>query len=420
MIKLLKNRSSFFKDSLTLISGLSLAQSIPFLISPILTRLYTPEEFGAYAIYIAITSILSVVATGRYEPAILLPKSERNADHVTALTILITFFFSLISLILVFFLNQEIVVALNVPEISSFLYLIPFSIFFLGLIKTYTYYLNRSKKYKSIAAAKLTQTSTLAVSQISLGFFGLTTSGLILGTFIGTVIGWFHLGFIGKLAKFNKTNYSLETIKEMGEKYKNFPKISAPHAFVNSISTRFPVFFLSSFFSSSIAGFFSLSMQVSLQPIKVIASALGQVFSRSITVKYNRGEDIHGFTKQTILKLAAIGAIPFIILIITAPELFELVFGSEWRVAGEFTQVLLPAYYLNFIVSPTVFISAMLDKQKEAFFIELIYLALRLAAISIGIALNSVYLTLTLYSIVGVIVQLYLILWILKISKENN
>ncbi|MEX0779652.1 MAG: lipopolysaccharide biosynthesis protein [Balneolales bacterium] len=420
MLKLFRNRSGFFKDSLTLISGMSLAQSIPFLISPILTRLYSPDEFGAYAIYAALTGVLAVIVTGRYEPAILLPESQKDAEHVTVLAIMITFLVSVTSLVLIIFLNHEIVTAFNVPEISSFLYLVPFSLLFIGLTQTYTYYLNRSKKYGTISTAKLTQTTTLAGGQIGFGYFGLSSSGLILGTVLGSAAGWLHLKIKSKLARISKKNFSPDVIRKMARRYENFPKINAPHAFTNSLSSRFPVFFLSSFFGSSIAGFFSLSTQVSLQPVKVVAAAIGQVFSRTISEKYNQGENIHQFTRQTVLRLAAIAIIPFIAVIIIAPGLFEIIFGSEWRIAGEYTQVLLPSYFMVFIVSPTVFIPAMLGKQKKAFIIELIYLALRFSAIMVGVVLNTAYLALILYSVTGICVQLYLINWILRISKENS
>ena len=82
-------------------TGTGLAQAIPIAISPILTRIYTPEEFGVFALYMAIASILTVLVTGRYEMAILLPKKDRDAMSLVALSIALSFFISIILLIIV-------------------------------------------------------------------------------------------------------------------------------------------------------------------------------------------------------------------------------------------------------------------------------------------------------------------------------
>ena len=83
-------QSAYARNVLTLMTGTSLAQAIPVAISPILTRLYSPEEFGLFALYMAVAMIVSVLVTGRYELAILLPRNEPDALHIAALAIIIS------------------------------------------------------------------------------------------------------------------------------------------------------------------------------------------------------------------------------------------------------------------------------------------------------------------------------------------
>jgi len=52
MINKLKLKSEFAKNVLTLMTGTTIAQAIPIAISPILTRIYTPEDFGVFALNI--------------------------------------------------------------------------------------------------------------------------------------------------------------------------------------------------------------------------------------------------------------------------------------------------------------------------------------------------------------------------------
>lgn len=91
MLKKLKPQSEFSRNVLTLMTGTSIAQAIPLAISPILTRIYTPEDFGIFALYMSVASMIAVTATGRYELAIMLPKKDDDAMNIVALSIVISF-----------------------------------------------------------------------------------------------------------------------------------------------------------------------------------------------------------------------------------------------------------------------------------------------------------------------------------------
>ena len=89
MLNKLKPKSEFTRNVLTLMTGTTIAQAIPIVISPILTRIYTPEDFGLFALFIAITSVFGSIATGRYELAIMLPNKDENAINILALGLII-------------------------------------------------------------------------------------------------------------------------------------------------------------------------------------------------------------------------------------------------------------------------------------------------------------------------------------------
>ena len=86
MLTKLKPKSEFTRNVLTLMTGTTIAQAIPIAISPILTRLYTPKDFGVLALFVAITSIFGSIANGRYELAIMLPKKDEDAINIFAST----------------------------------------------------------------------------------------------------------------------------------------------------------------------------------------------------------------------------------------------------------------------------------------------------------------------------------------------
>ncbi|MFO7843100.1 MAG: oligosaccharide flippase family protein [Bacteroidales bacterium] len=147
--------SEFYKNVLTLVSGTAIAQAIPILISPILTRLYSPSDFGLIALYLAIVNIFVIVATGRYNLAIMLPEDEKEASDLKFLSIYINLFVSIILLFVVLILNDPVTRILDNEDISVWLYFIPLSVFIRALFKIYEYYENRRKNYKSISFANV-------------------------------------------------------------------------------------------------------------------------------------------------------------------------------------------------------------------------------------------------------------------------
>ena len=131
MLKRFKPKSEFNRNILTLMTGTTIAQAIPIAISPILTRIYTPEDFGIFAIFLAITLIIGSIANGRYELAIMIPKKDEDAINIFALGFIITTSISLLLLVLVLIFQKYFIFLLKNEEIGVWLYFVPISVFFL-------------------------------------------------------------------------------------------------------------------------------------------------------------------------------------------------------------------------------------------------------------------------------------------------
>jgi len=131
MINRLKPKSEFSRNVLTLMTGTTIAQAIPIAISPILTRIYTPEDFGVVGLFGAISGIFGAIATGKYELAIMLPRKDEDAINIFALGFIITATLTFVSLLIVSFLADSLAILLNNKEIEFWLYFIPISVFLL-------------------------------------------------------------------------------------------------------------------------------------------------------------------------------------------------------------------------------------------------------------------------------------------------
>lgn len=89
-------RGSFVRNVAVLAGGTAAGQAIVVLASPVLTRLYTPEDFGVLAVYASLLCVLSTVATLRYELAIPLPKRDEDAAALVVLCLVIVLGMSLL------------------------------------------------------------------------------------------------------------------------------------------------------------------------------------------------------------------------------------------------------------------------------------------------------------------------------------
>ncbi len=183
----------FLKNAATLVSATVLAQFITIAVSPVLTRIYNAEDFGLLAVFMSIVSVLSIIATGRYEMAIMLPENEEDAADLLVLSLAIAFLFSLTILFFVHFFNEQIALASGVEEIKNWLYLVPLSVFLLGCFQAFNYWNNRQKLFAPIAKAKVIRTSATSVSATAIWLAGLVkTGGMVWGQIVGEFLGSFY------------------------------------------------------------------------------------------------------------------------------------------------------------------------------------------------------------------------------------
>ena len=229
-------KSEFVRNVLTLMTGTAIAQAIPVLISPILTRLYTPEDFAVLALFMSVVVIIGAISTARYELAIMLPKHKRDAVNILALSLIINIIVSLISLIIILIFKNQIILLLGSEELRIWLYFAPVTIFFIGVYQAFNYWSTRNKTFTKNAISRVAQSSTVAATNLSVGFVKAGPVGLISGAILGQIIGALVLSW-ETLVNFNKfrKQLSVKLIKTNAKKYSNFLKINTPHAFVDSL-----------------------------------------------------------------------------------------------------------------------------------------------------------------------------------------
>ncbi len=419
MFSRFKPKSEFRRNVLTLMTGATIAQAISITISPILTRIYTPEDFGVLALYVAMVSIFASIGGGRYDYAIILPEKEEEAVNVFALSFVILVLFSMVLLLVVILFNEEITSLFKSDEIGFWLYFIPISVFFTALFNFLTFYNNRDKNYKDIAMATVIKSFILVTVQLIIGFIKGGVVGLISGQIVSTFFANMKLLKNIIQTEFFLSKISIDKMILVAKKYKKFPKYQMPNAILNTFSSHIPIFIFSSFFLTSIVGFYSLATRILFAPLMIISSANSKVYNQSVTEIYNRNGDSYTFTISFLISLLKKIIVPFVLIVLFAPQLFSFIFGEVWREAGIYTQILSPYILLNVMVSSVAFIAFLLQQQKKSLILSIIHTLLSLIAIFIGIYFDNIYISLALYMFVSSMILIYNLVWMLTILKKD-
>jgi O-antigen/teichoic acid export membrane protein len=396
-------KSQYARNVYTLIVGTTLAQFISIALSPILTRLYSPEEFGLFALFVSAIVILSVFVTGRYELAIMLPRRDRDALHITILAIMLSVAINLALLFIIFFVHSFTPFFDNSALVYWF-YWVPVSTLLLGIHQSLSYWSNRKCKYKRLAISRTLQSTSSAMLQIGVGYVGIGAVGLISGHIVGQVLAIGVFGFlVWREDRKQIRTFNLIRSFALAKKYINFPKfLIAAHGF-NIASAQMPVLLLTALFNIKIAGFFTLTQRVISAPIALISGAIGDVFRQEASYAYIHQGNCQEIYKKTFKRLVLISIFPFAIFFFLAPELFSLIFGEPWRTAGEYAKILAPMAFLQFITSPLSSMFIIAEKQRLDLLWQVFLIVLIVISFSIGKVLSDSTLALILVSITGCI-----------------
>lgn len=345
-------RSQFARNVAVLSSGTAAAQAIPIAVSPLLTRLYPPDEFGLVALYVSCVSVLSVIATMRYEMAIVLPSSDRDAANLAALSLKICAAVSLTLYLAIVPFGGAIAVSLGNQHLAPWLWLLPVSVFAIGASNIFLFWSNRKSLYRLMAVNKIQHSAWGGATKTVLGFIGVN-GGQILGAFVGSALSTFWLG--ARVLRDGKSFLRQITSHgqwAMARRYSNHPRHIVPSQLIGTIALQLPIFLISSVYSIADAGLFSLAYQLVSLPTGLVANAVGDVYRQRIAVAYNEKGDFSDIFLSTLKTTFLLSLVPFAALYFIAPELFAFAFGPSWRISGEYAQVLVVAAYFQFVFTP--------------------------------------------------------------------
>jgi O-antigen/teichoic acid export membrane protein len=398
-----------------LVGGTASAQILLVLVSPILTRLYSPQDFGLLAVYASLLALINVVSSLRYGLAIPLPEYAEDAAHVVILCLILIVFSGLLTGVLILLFGDSIAKKLGVPILSDHLWLLPLGVLFAGAYTVFNYWGVRTKRFASIAATKLWQGIVTIVVQLT--FYKLGSIALLVGQVAGHGMGTTRLA-APAIATGEFKRVTWRGVLSAASRYRRFPIYSTWEGFGSKAGVELPPILFASLFGPGAAGLYALSNRVLQLPVSLVGTAVGQVFFAEAAEARRTGK-IGSLVDKMHNILAHIGMGPSLILIVVAPDLFTVVFGADWREAGEFARWMTPWLYLVFVSSPLSTLFAVFEKQNQALVFQSILLASRVSALVIGAMIGDLMCTVMLFSAVSAVCWLGFLFWIAHIAGNS-
>ncbi|HBT47661.1 MAG TPA: polysaccharide biosynthesis protein [Peptococcaceae bacterium] len=415
-LKALLPKSSFARNVAVLAGGTAVGQAIVVLASPILTRLYTPEDFGVLAVYSSLLGILSTVAALRYELAIPLPEKDEDAAALVVLSLIIVLGMSLLVGLGVWLGGEQVARWVNAETLRPHLWLLPVGMGFVGTYQVLNYWTTRRKLFDVVSLTKLTQSGTQVAVQLVSGALGVTPLGLIIGHIAGQSAG---IGVLFRRSGVSLRLFPANKLVALARQHWKFPVFNSWGALINIVGIQAAPLLLTTYFGTAISGLFMLTMRVLTLPASLIGNAVAQVFYPTIAAQTQKPEAVRTLLARASTALLPVAFAIFALVGLWGRELFALIFGAEWLEAGLYASYLSPWLFLNFISSPLSTFVLAKGRQDTAMWITLYETVLRLSVLLFAGFMGSPLLAVRLYGLAGMVISGVYISWIFRLAGSS-
>jgi O-antigen/teichoic acid export membrane protein len=410
-----------FLGPVSLLAGsAALAHGISAAVLPVISRLYTPADFGVLAAFAGLLSVISVAASLRFDVAIPLPEHDEDALNLLALAIIIAFAVSLALGVVLLFTGGWVARLLNQPALAPYLWLIPVGVALASSYSALQYWFVRRKEFSLIANSRLTQSSASAATQVAMGWLSFAPLGLLIGYIAnaGAACIWLGVRALRSGLEQRAGIVSWSRMRSVFVSYSRFPRYSAIEALCNSASIHLPVIMIAALAGTAEAGHVMLAMTLMQAPMSLIGSAIGQVFVSRAATEHRAGT-LAVFTTDTIADLLRLGVGPLLAAGVVSPAAFDLVFGAQWQRAGWLVAWMTPWFAIQFLAVPVAMALHVTMHQKRALFLQAFGLIVRVAAVMAASVWAKQFVG-EAYAISGLLFYLAYLAIVLSTVKASN
>lgn len=396
MIDWIRNRlrgRDYARDSLILTVGTAAAQTLTIAATPLLSRIYSPAEFGVLALFMALSGILATAVTLRFEAAILLPKTTSDATALVKLSLLCIAALGAVVTAVLVLVPAQAQADLGLAALGPWIIVAGVTGIGLAAVATATAWLNRHRLYMKLAKLRVFQGVGFVAVALTLGYAGIA-QGLVIGHALSVLLAaLLVLPLFVEVVK-SKPDHSdpsddqqssISRLKAVASTYRSHPKYLLPAALLDVITLQLPVLLITAWYSTASAGQFSMAWRVLALPIILIGAAVGQVFIQRFASAWPDQLAAKRLLVKTWFALGLLGMMPMALIGVGGEPIFSFIFGSQWAESGQIAQWLAPLLFLMLISSPTSGTYLVLGLQHYSLLFGIASLIYRPAALAVGL-----------------------------------
>lgn len=360
-------RQSFGRRVLLLAGGTAIGQALVIGASPLLTRIYSPDDFGLLGAYAAVLSLLVAVASLRYHLAIPLPAEERDGFALLLLSLACVAAVSLLLIVALTLFADQLFGLFGATGLVGLSWILVLGVLGAGSYQAFTYWAIRRQAFRPLATTKITQGVVLTVTQIGIGLLTAGPFGLLFGDALGRSAGTGMLAKLSLPGIADDFRASLRRVKALMVRYKRFPTFSTVSALLNTGGLQLPALLILSFYGPQVAGWYALTMRVLGIPMSLIGTSASHVYTSAIAEHARLGRSSAALYARTGLRLLLIGLPIAGLIALLGPSVFSFVFSTEWSQAGTYARILAPMFLIQFVASPLSQTINVLERQDIQF-----------------------------------------------------
>lgn len=394
--------AAVFRGMGTLALGTGLARAIGLLSIPVITRLYTPEDFGALSVFSALVAILAPLLTFRYVLALPLPRREEMAMNLLVLSAGLLVCCGAAMALTLWLWSDAIFSMLSMEVLAPWWWLVVIGALASGVYEALNLWATRQREYKVIARTQVWQGAAGAGAKLGLGALGVAPLGLLIGqvlTFGGGIGSLLHRYRRDFLRHFRDVRVS--RIKRVAVRYKDFPIYRTPSQFLMIFSSQAPMLAIAALYDAETTGQAGLALMALGLSVQLFGRTLANAFyAEAASIGVKNPDKIRQLTLAVLRRLSIFAMVPTFVLMIFGETLFVIVFGEKWRLAGTLSSIFAIYLFFQFLQTPVSHIFYLFDGQKKLLFLNIQRLALVGAAFYFSWSIHaSVNTTVFLYAI---------------------
>ncbi len=411
---------TLFKNSAHLLSANIVAQAIGLIIYPILTRIYSPEDFGLLNLFLSIGSILTLLALAEYYYAIVLAKNNSQANGmVQVCSLLLVIMVGLVTLTIPF--SKSIAGLFNTPSLADYWWLMPIFVGLTGLWNILNYWYIRCSEFKRVSGYQISQSVLSAGCKMGFGYAGFLQGGLIVSMVIAPLVSIFvSISISWKKCLHNLHLVPWPVCKAVASEYKNFPAFDLPRGLVNLVGGYLPVLVLTPLFGSANIGLWSMAILLGFAPISMITKSLYQTFYQHINSQIQQRQKIGSFFLKFTGWTTSVVAPCFVGLYFILPWLTRLLLGAEWETSGYYLRWMLPWIFCSLLTACTCFLADIFYRQKVGLYFELLLAILRAIGIGVGCVLHDFEVAIIGYAMGSLVAILAQYIWLMSLVRKYD